>query len=196
MGQRVFGYVRVSSKDQNVERQIAALKRNGVEERHMFVDKQSGKDFARPAYRRMCRTAKEGDVITITSVDRLGRNYVEVVEQWRHLTQRKGVSIVVLDMPILNTRNSHDLTQRLISDLVLYLLSYVAEMERRFIRQRQKEGIAAARLRGVKFGAPRKMRPAALAALAAKWRRGEISCRNAARILSVSRSTFMRWAAE
>ena len=196
MKSRIFGYVRVSSKDQNEERQLIALHNSGVTEDRMFIDKQSGKDFARPAYRRLCRTVKSGDVITITSVDRLGRNYIEVVEQWRFLTQKKGVSLVVLDMPILNTCSIQDLTQRLISDLVLYLLSYVAEMERTFIKRRQKEGIAAARLRGVKFGAPRKNPPSTLSEILKLWHSNLISEREAARRLGVSRTTMHRGAAE
>ena len=193
MAAKILGYARVSSKDQNIQRQIIALRENGVPEGNIFIDRQSGKDFARPAYRRMCKIAKSGDIVKIASVDRLGRCYAEVVEQWRYLTLKKGLFLSVLDMPLLDTQGDRDLTQRLISDLVLYLLSYVAEMERTFIRQRQKEGIAAARRRGVKFGAPRKSPPQEFRSIAEKWKREEISCRKAANELRVSRSTLLRW---
>ena len=196
METRVFGYARVSSRDQNVERQVIALRASGVQEGNIFIDRQSGKDFARPAYRRMCRVARPGDVIKIASVDRLGRCYTEVVEHWRYLTQKKMLILRVLDMPILNTNQERDLTQKFISDLVLYMLSYVAEMERAFIRQRQKEGIAAARQRGVKFGAPRKHPPLMLDDVLKLWCAKLISEREAARRLGVSRATVRRWAAE
>lgn len=190
-----LGYVRVSTRDQNEERQIIAMEEAGVPRRAIYIDKQSGKDFERPAYQRMLRQLKDGDTLYIKSIDRFGRNYEEIIEQWRLLTQ-KGVGIVVLDMPILNTSKDRDLTGRLISDIVLQLLSYVAQTEREFIRQRQAEGIAAAQARGVHFGRKQMERPTDLEYYAKAWTKGKISSRKAAAIMGISHTTFMRWAKE
>ena len=154
MDTKIYGYVRVSSKEQNEDRQVVAMREFGVRDKNIVVEKQSGKDFDRPLYQRMVKKMKPGDTLVIKSIDRLGRNYDEILEQWRFLTKEKDIAIVVLDMPLLDTRQGRDLTGVLISDIVLQLLSYVAQTEREFIRQRQKEGIAAARERNVKFGRP------------------------------------------
>lgn len=192
----VYGYVRVSTRDQNEARQMIAMDEFGVERTHIFLDKQSGKDFNRPQYRRMMRKLKKGDTLVIKSIDRLGRNYDEIIEQWRIITKEKEAAIVVLDMPLLDTRQGRDLTGTLISDIVLQLLSYVAQTEREFIRRRQAEGIAAARANGVRFGARPKERPAEFESCLAAWKRGELSARAAARLLNISHPTFLRWAHE
>ena len=155
-----YGYARVSTKEQNELRQLIALREFGLTDRAIFVDKQSGKDFDRRSYQRLLRKLKDGDTLVIKSIDRLGRNYEEILEQWRIITKEKSAAIVVLDMPLLDTRRNRDLTGTLIADIVLQLLSYVAQIERENIRQRQAEGIAAAKARGVSFGRPRKKRPA------------------------------------
>ncbi len=188
-----YGYVRVSSKEQNVDRQIIAMREFGVADRCICVDKVSGKDFDRPGYRRLLRKLKPDDVLVIKSIDRLGRNYDEILEQWRLLTKEKGVAIVVLDMPLLDTRQGRDLTGTLIADIVLQLLSYVAQTEREFIRQRQAEGIAAAKARGVQFGRRPLEPPAGLEDMRAAWKAGTISARSAAKRLGVSRMTFAKW---
>ena len=148
-----YAYIRVSTRDQNEGRQLAALTSLGISEMNLFLDKQSGKDFNRPAYRKIIKKLKPGDLLIIKSIDRLGRNYEEILEQWRHITKEIQADIRVLDMPLLDTSNHRDLTGTLIADIVLQLLSYVAQSERENIRQRQAEGIAAAKARGVKFGA-------------------------------------------
>ena len=191
--QQVYGYIRVSTRDQNEERQVIAMREFGVPEKNMVIDKQSGKNFARPGYRRLLRKLKPNDTLVIKSIDRLGRNYDEVLEQWRLLTKEKQVDIVVLDMPLLDTRKGRDLIGTLISDIVLQLLSYVAQTEREFIHQRQAEGIAAAKARGVKFGRKPKERPAEYEHLRDEWRAGRISARAAARQLGVAHRTFMKW---
>ena len=191
--QQVYGYIRVSTRDQNEERQVIAMREFGVPEENMVIDKQSGKNFARPGYRRLLRKLKPNDTLVIKSIDRLGRNYDEVLEQWRLLTKEKQVDIVVLDMPLLDTRKGRDLIGTLISDIVLQLLSYVAQTEREFIHQRQAEGIAAAKARGVKFGRKPKERPAEYEHLRDEWRAGRISARAAARQLGVAHRTFMKW---
>ena len=152
MKETTYGYARVSGRDQNEQRQILALRAFGVKKKNIFCDKQSGKDFNRPGYLKLLSRLKEGDILVVKSIDRLGRNYDEILEHWRLLTKEKKAAIVVLDMPLLDTRRDNDLTGHLICDIVLQLLSYVAQTEREFIRQRQKEGIAAAKLRGVQFG--------------------------------------------
>lgn len=191
--QQVYGYIRVSTRDQNEERQVIAMREFGVPEGNMVIDKQSGKNFARPGYRRLVKKLKPADTLVIKSIDRLGRNYDEVLEQWRLLTKEKQVDIVVLDMPLLDTRKGRDLIGTLISDIVLQLLSYVAQTEREFIHQRQAEGIAAAKARGVKFGRKPKERPAEYEHLRDEWRAGRISARAAARQLGVAHRTFMKW---
>lgn len=191
-----YGYIRVSTKDQNEDRQRIALIDAGVLPKNIILDKQSGKDFNRPGYRRLCKKAKPGDTLFIKSIDRLGRNYNEILEQWRYLTKEKRIAIVVLDMPLLDTRKGRDLTGELISDIVLQLLSYVAQTEREFIRQRQAEGIAAAKARGVHFGRKPMERPPEFATIYGRWNNGELSARRAAAILKISHQTFLKWAKE
>ena len=193
MENQIYGYIRVSSRDQNEDRQGIAMREFGIAEKNLVIDKQSGKDFARPGYRRLLRKLKPNDTLVIKSIDRLGRNYDEVLEQWRLLIKEKQVDIVVLDMPLLDTRKGRDLIGTLISDIVLQLLSYVAQTEREFIHQRQAEGIAAAKARGVKFGRKPKERPAEYEHLRDEWRAGRISARAAARQLGVAHRTFMKW---
>lgn len=188
----VYGYIRVSSRDQCDQRQRAALLKWGVPPQALYADRCSGRDFQRPQYLRLMRRLRRGDLLAVTSIDRLGRDYAEVMEQWRVLTREKGVFIVVLDMPLLDTRRQHDLTGTLISDIVLQLLSYVAQTEREMIRRRQAEGIAAARARGVRFGRSEKPLPDGFCEVAALWRAGRISCEEAVRRLGVSRSYFYK----
>ncbi len=198
MGQKnVYGYVRVSTKEQNEDRQMLALEEFPVERHNIYMDKLSGKDFNRPQYHKMMRKLKAGDVIVLKSIDRLGRDYEEIQNQWRIITKEKGAHIVVLDMPLLDTRETgKDLTGTFIADLVLQILSYVAQTERENTRQRQAEGIAAARMRGVRFGRPRKEVPDAFWDLKEQWRSGEIVSREAARQLGVAQDTFLRWVHE
>ena len=194
MTEKRYGYVRVSSKDQNEDRQVLAMREFGIETANIYVDKQSGKDFERPQYKRMLRKLKQDDTLVIKSIDRLGRNYQEILEQWRFITKEKQAAIVVLDMPLLDTRQGRDLTGTLIADIVLQLLSYVAEMERSYIKQRQEEGIAAAKLRGVRFGAPPKERTAAFYENLELWSKRQISARAAAKRIGIHYTTFLRWA--
>lgn len=189
-----YGYVRVSSKDQNEARQIIAMRDVGIPDSCIYVDKQSGKDFNRPAYRRLLRSMRKDDLLCIKSIDRLGRNYDEILEQWRHITKEKGADIVVLDMPLLDTRKGKDLIGTLISDIVLQLLSYVAQTEREFIKQRQREGIDAAKARGVRFGRAPMERPVKYEKVYALWKQGDISAREAGRRLNITYKTFLRWA--
>lgn len=186
-----FGYIRVSTKDQNEARQLAALAEYHIPRSRLFIDKQSGKDFARPAYQKLLRRIKKSDVLFVKSIDRLGRNYDEILEQWRILTKKIGADVVILDMPLLDTRaRGEDLTGTFIADLVLQILSYVAETERENIRQRQAEGIAAAKARGVKFGREKKPLPNGFRETVLKWREKEITCQQALEQLDVSRSYF------
>lgn len=194
MASIMYGYVRVSTKEQNEARQMIAMKEFGVEERYIFLDKQSGKDFNRPQYRKLIRKLKKGDTLVIKSIDRLGRNYDEIIEQWRIITKEKKAAVVVLDMPLLDTRQGRDLTGTLIADIVLQLLSYVAQTEREFIKRRQAEGIAAAKAKGVRFGAKPLEKPKNFTEVLKKWQCGEISARTAAKRLNVSHPTFLRWA--
>ena len=191
-----YGYARVSTKEQNEERQLIALTAFGVAADAIFVDTQSGKDFERMQYRKLIRTLKDGDTLVVKSIDRLGRNYDEILEQWRVITKEKRAAIVVLDMPLLDTRQNRDLTGTLIADIVLQLLSYVAQTEREFIRQRQAEGIAAAKARGVQFGRRPMQRPENFQVLRQKWEYGEISARQAAAQLKITHRTFLLWARE
>lgn len=191
-----YGYIRVSTKEQNEDRQFLALKDAGVPEENIFLDKKSGKDFDRPGYRRLCRKLKSGDVLFIKSIDRLGRNYDEILEQWCYLTKEKRISIVVVDMPLLDTRKDKDLTGALIADIVLQLLSYVAQTEREFIRQRQAEGIAAAKARGVRFGRKALPKPEGFEPVYHRWKTGELSARQAAMHFGVAHQTFLKWANE
>ena len=193
--QKVYGYIRVSTKEQNEDRQYIAMLEFGVKNRDIYMDKQSGKDFNRPAYKRVLRLLKPGDVLVVKSIDRLGRNYEEIIEQWRIITKMIGAAIVVLDMPLLDTRQKDkDLTGTFISDLVLQILSYVAQTEREFMRQRQAEGIAAARAKGVRFGRPPMPKPPAFEMFRREWVNNEISAREAARCLGIDHKTFITWA--
>lgn len=194
MTEKRYGYVRVSSKDQNEDRQILAMREFGIEKSDIYLDKQSGKDFDRPQYKRLLRKLKPDDTVVIKSIDRLGRNYQEILNQWRIITKEKKAAIVVWDMPLLDTRQGRDLTGTLIADIVLQLLSYVAEMERSYIKQRQAEGIATAKLRGVKFGAPPKERTALYYELLSQWQEGMVTARAAASKLGIHHKTFLRWA--
>lgn len=193
---RVYGYARVSTREQNEDRQLAALESWGVEKKRIYVDKQSGKDFDRPQYQRLARRLGPGDVLVVKSIDRLGRNYDEILAQWRVITKEKGADVVVLDMPLLDTRQGRDLTGTLIADIVLQLLSYVAQTEREMIRQRQREGIAVARARGVRFGRWPLPRPDAFPLWAEAYRQGRCSAREAGKHLGVDHKTFLRWATQ
>ena len=186
----VYGYVRVSSVEQNEDRQLIALENIGVAPRNIFTDKQSGKNFERRQYKRLLKKLKPGDLLYILSIDRLGRNYIEIQEQWRVLTKEKGVDIGVIDMPILDTRKGKDLLGTFIADLVLQILSFVAQTERENIRSRQAQGIAAAKKRGVKFGRPKKELPANFKSVVEKWRCKELSSRQAARECGMPLTTF------
>ena len=172
------------------------LRNSGFRKKIIYVDKQSGEDFERTQYRRLMRKLKDGDTLVVKSIDRLGRNYEEILEQWRVITKEKHAAIVVLDMPLLDTRQSRDLTGTLIADIVLQLLSYVAQTEREFIRQRQAEGIAAAKARGVHFGRRPMPRPERFSLLQQQWMRGEISARQAAEQLKITHRTFLLWVKE
>mgnify|MGYP000002021072 FL=1 len=191
----VYGYVRVSTKDQNEDRQLIALQEMSIPEKNIFVDKQSGKDFKRPMYKRMLRKIKKDDLLYVKSIDRLGRNYAEILEQWRILTKEKGIDIVVLDMPLLDTRRGKDLMGTFLSDIVLQVLSFVAENERTNIRQRQAEGIAAAKKRGVRFGRPLSPLPENFHEIYQQWKNGKITGLAAARACGMPMSTF-RYRAE
>ncbi len=182
----IYGYIRVSSRDQNEERQVRAMEAFGVLPSNMICDKQSGKDFNRPGYKRLMRKLKKGDILVVKSIDRLGRDYNEILEQWRILTKEKQADVVVLDMPLLDTRSGRDLTGKLIADIVLQLLSYVAQTEREFIRQRQREGIENARANGVHLGRRAIEKPEIYDEVKAAWRRGEMSGRQAAERLGIS----------
>ena len=185
-----FGYARVSSQEQNEERQLIALRTAQVPSENIYVDKRSGKDFHRPEWRRMLRRIRRGDVLVVKSIDRLGRNYEEIQLQWKFLTKEKGADIVVLDMPLLDTRRGKDLVGTFLADIVLQVLSFVAENERVNIRQRQAEGIAAAKARGVRFGRPPRKLPPNFEAVRARWLRGEIFGTQAAELCGMPLSTF------
>ncbi len=185
-----YGYVRVSSADQNEGRQLVALAERGIAEKNVFVDHQSGKDFDRPGYRSLLERLGEGDVLYVLSIDRLGRNYEEILEQWRAITREIGADVCVIDMPLLDTRNGKDLMGTFIADLVLQILSFVAQSERESIRQRQAEGIAAARARGVRFGRPPLPVPENFVDMCVAWREGRMSLREAAEACGMARGTF------
>lgn len=187
-----YGYVRVSSTDQNEERQMAAMTKREIPEKNVFRDKQSGKDFERPQYKRMLKALKSGDTLYISSIDRLGRNYGEIQNQWRILTKKIGIDICVLDMPLLDTRQGKDLMGTFIADLVLQILSFAAQNERENIKKRQADGIAAAKTRGVKFGRPDISAPYDFADIVNRWEKGKISLKKALKICGMSRSTFYR----
>ena len=191
----IFGYIRVSSRDQNEDRQLIAMKELAIPEKNIFIDKQFGKDFKRPQYRKMVRRVRKDDLLYIKSIDRLGRNYAEILEQWRILTKDKGIDIVVLDMPLLDTRRGKDLMGTFLSDIVLQVLSFVAENERTNIRQRQAEGIAAAKARGVRFGRPPSRLPDNFHDVYQRWKNGKITGTSAAKECNMPRSSF-RYRAE
>lgn len=191
---RLYGYVRVSSRDQNEVRQMAAMHEAGVSDKDIYLDKRSGADFERQGYCRMIRRIKAGDTLVVKSIDRLGRNYEEILEQWRMITKEKGADIIVLDMPLLDTRQCRDLVGTLIADIVLQLLSYVAQTEREFIRQRQAEGIAAAKARGVRFGRKCVTIPSNFPEVFTRWSKKELNSRDAGKQLGVSQTTFLKWA--
>ena len=188
----VYGYIRVSSVDQNEDRQLIALRGKGVAMRHIYLDKQSGKDFHRPQYKRLVKALKPGDLLYVLSIDRLGRDYREIQQQWRLLTKEKGVDIVVLDMPLLDTRRGKDLMGTFLSDIVLQVLSFVAENERAAIHQRQAEGIAAAKAKGVRFGRPPVAAPEDFGKIVASWERGRIPFSEALSQSGLAQATFYR----
>ena len=186
----VYGYIRVSTREQNEDRQLVVLHELNIPEKNIYMDKQSGKDFDRPQYKRLVRRMKKDDLLYIKSIDRLGRNYVEILEQWRVLTKEKGIDIVVLDMPLLDTRRGKDLMGTFLSDIVLQVLSFVAENERVNIRQRQAEGIAAAKARGVRFGRPPRPLPENFHSAYQRWKAKKITGTAAAKECGMALSTF------
>lgn len=188
----VYGYIRVSTQEQNEDRQLIALSQVGVVGKNIYMDKESGKDFNRPKYKLLVRNLRENDILYIKSIDRLGRNYEEIIEQWRHLTKEKKIDIVVLDMPLLDTRWGKDLIGTFLSDIVLQILSFVAENERKNIKERQREGIEAAQKRGVKFGRPAKPLPDNFELVYHRWISKEISGLEAARLCNMPSSSFYR----
>ena len=196
MREKIYGYIRVSTKDQNEDRQRIALLDFGVPQKNIYMDKQSGKNFERPQYQNLLKHLKQGDTLIVKSIDRLGRSYSEIIEQWRVITKDKKVDIVVLDISLLDTRQCHDLMGTFIADLTLQILSYVAQAEREFNHQRQAEGIAAAKARGVRFGGMPKNRPFEFNVVREEWKKGKISARKAAKILGVTHPTFLKWARE
>lgn len=187
-----YGYARVSTKEQNEDRQILAMGQLQIPLRNIYVDKQSGKDFNRPMYKRMIRRLQPDDLLYIKSIDRLGRNYEEILDQWRILTKEKKIDIAVIDMPLLDTRRGKDLLGTLIADLVLTLLSYVSENERSNIKSRQQEGIEAAKLKGIRFGRPEKPTPHNFGQICSRWLAKEISAEEAAKLCNFTRATFYR----
>lgn len=188
----IYGYVRVSSTDQNEDRQMAAMQKKAVPPQNVFVDKLSGKDFKRPEYRRLVQKLKEGDLLYILSIDRLGRNYEEIQEQWRVLTKEKGIDVSVIDMPLLDTRQGKDLMGTFIADLVLQILSFVAQTECENIKKRQAEGIAAAREKGVKFGRPEIAVPADFGQIVGKWEKRQLPFQEVLKRCGMSEATFYR----
>ncbi len=188
----IYGYVRVSSTDQNEDRQILAMQEKNVPEKNIYIDKQSGKDFERPQYKKMLKKLRAGDLLYILSIDRLGRNYEEIQRQWRYLTKEIGIDICVIDMPILDTRPYKDLLGTFISDLFLAVLSFVAENERDNIKKRQAQGIAAAKLKGVKFGRPEKQLPSDFPNLIKKWEKKQMALQDVLHRCGISEATFYR----
>ena len=189
---KIYGYVRVSSTDQNEDRQLIALREQGVDEKNIFIDKQSGKDFDRPNYKKLVNKLKTGDLLYIISIDRLGRNYEEIQKQWRVLTKKIGIDICVLDMPMLDTRNGKDLMGTFIADLVLQILSFVAQSERENIKKRQTEGIAAAKAKGVKFGRPEKEVPDDFGKIVRAWEQKKLPLEEVLKKFGMSEATFYR----
>lgn len=190
MKNKIFGYARVSSKEQNVERQLVAFKEYGIEERDIYIDKQSGKDFDREQYNTLKHILRENDLLVIKSIDRLGRNYEMIVNEWKDITKNIKADIVIVDMPLLDTRKNKNLLGTFISDLVLQILGYVAEQERTFIKQRQKEGILVAKNNGVKFGRPKIEKPLNFDDVVLKWKNKEIKSKEAMELLGLKPNTF------
>lgn len=190
MNNKIFGYARVSSKEQNEERQLVAFKELGIDERDIYIDKQSGKDFDRKQFHILKNVLRENDLLVIKSIDRLGRNYNMIMDEWKDITKNIKADILVIDMPLLDTRNNKDLLGTFISDLVLQILSYVAEQERIFIKQRQKEGISNALNNGVKFGRPKKEKPHNFDVVVSRWENKEITAREAMALLELKPNTF------
>ena len=188
----IYGYVRVSSTDQNEDRQMIAMSDNNVPKGNVYIDKQSGKDFERPQYKKLVKKLKAGDLLYILSIDRLGRNYEDIQKQWRILTKDIGIDICVIDMPLLDTRNGKDLMGTFIADLVLQILSFVAQSERENIKKRQAQGIAAAKAKGVKFGRPESPLPENFGKIIKNWDHGKISTADALKLCDMSASTFYR----
>ena len=189
---KIYGYVRVSSVDQNEDRQLICMSENKVPEKNVYIDKQSGKDFERPQYKKLVKKLRAGDLLYILSIDRLGRNYEDIQKQWRILTKDIGIDICVIDMPLLDTRNGKDLMGTFIADLVLQILSFVAQSERENIKKRQAEGIAAAKAKGVKFGRPESPLPENFGKIIKNWDHGKISTADALKLCDMSASTFYR----
>lgn len=189
---QVYGYVRVSSIDQNEERQIVELSKRNVLSKNIYIDKQSGKSFERPQYKKLVRKLKQGDLLYILSIDRLGRNYLEIQEQWRILTKEKGIDICVIDMPLLDTRNGKDLMGTFIADLVLQILSFVAQNERENIRKRQAQGIAVAKAKGIKFGRPEIALPENFGELVHEWKKERLPLSEVLEVCKMSEATFYR----
>ena len=190
MAKKIYGYIRVSSIDQNEGRQLIAMREKGVPEKNLYIDKQSGKDFERPKYKKLVGRLRQGDLLYVLSIDRLGRNYEDIQEQWRILTKEKGTDICVIDMPLLDTRNGKDLMGTFIADLVLQILSFVAQNERENIRRRQAEGIAAAKARGVKFGRPIRPLPNNFYEIHRAWRNKKMTLQQAANACGMPIGTF------
>ena len=189
---KTYGYVRVSSTDQNEDRQMLALRKQNIAEKNIYIDKLSGKDFNRPSYKRLIQKLRPGDLLYILSIDRLGRNYEEIQNQWRVLTKEIGTDICVIDMPLLDTRQGKDLMGTFIADLVLQVLSFVAQNERENIQKRQLQGIAAAKAKGVRFGRPEKVLPQEFLLLVGEWEKKKISLAEILKICKISESTFYR----
>lgn len=192
MTNKIYGYIRVSSTDQNEDRQIVALSQAGVPAKNIYMDKLSGKDFERPEYKKMVKKLKSGDLLYVLSIDRLGRNYEEIQNQWRILTKEKGIDIVVIDMPLLDTRRDKDLMGTFIADLVLQVLSFVAQSERERIRERQRQGIDAAKARGVRFGRPVKIPPDDFPEMVSQWEKKIICFQDIKEKCGMSEATFYR----
>ena len=190
MKNKIFGYARVSSKEQNEERQLVAFKEYGIDERDIYIDKQSGKDFNRENYITLKHILRENDLLVIKSIDRLGRNYNQIIDEWKDITKNIKADIVVIDMPLLDTRKNKDLLGTFISDLVLQILSYVAEQERTFIKQRQKEGITNAKNNGVKFGRPKIEKPQDFDVVVSRWKNKDIKSKEAMELLGLKPNTF------
>lgn len=193
---KMYGYARVSSKDQNEVRQIVALHEMGITDDYIYLDKQSGKDFERKMYKRMIRRLSANDVIYVKSIDRLGRNYEDIIEQWRYITKEKKADIVIIDMPLLDTRRGKDLVGTFLSDIVLALLSYISEQERMNIRQRQAEGIAAAKMRGVKFGRKPMPLPDGFMEICRQYKQNQLTVTEAAKLCNMARTTFFERASK